>query len=642
MRWMFVLVLGLLGLLSVQSHGVGGVARLSGELNYGASTQHPLMREGLQVTVLLESQRGYLTRDPRYIIPLQDQVIAHVTQDSAQRSIRYELALPQQAPPGSIEDGLALFGVSLWLNLFGDARLEERDQRGGGWSRDYTSLRVAADGEYKGGRVLAFAAYDGVLFPTGWGADGCLFTDDDPTAPLEPGWTLIDMDEQPFTRLREAAARADILEQASAPVDFSSLSYSAAFAALMDKLSLEYAFTEAKALDWAALRAEFAPRILAAERSADPDAFAWAMQELVWRIPDGHVRLSISQAFYRRFSQATAGGIGLSLRRLDDGHWIITHSSGPAAQAGLAPGMRVLSLNGRPLDALMEGVLAWSGPFSTAHTRDLQAMRYLTRFPLGKVVRLRYRQAGQASRELSLTAIDEQESLRASSFNQARDPLDLPLEVDTLEDRGRWAWLRLYSFADSEALMVQLWERAMSKARQGRYDGLILDLRENEGGNLYLADMLASYFFAERQEVGGIAFYDSLSGGFQPDLRRQRRLLPPSEALRWSGRVALLIGPSCASACEFFAQHFSNRPDALLVGMTPTAGLGGTVVPWLLPDGLSLRVTTGQAFDGAGRLLIEGQGVPPGLRVPTTAQTLLAEDDVVLAAALAWLQAELE
>jgi len=636
MHRMILLVLFWLILPAAQSQTHWGVVRLGGELRYGLQS-HPLEREGLQVTVLLESQRGYLDRNPHYIIPVHDQILARVTHDTAQRAFLYDLELPQHAPQGSVKDGLAVFGLSLWLNLFGDAYLEARDQRGGGWSRDYTSLRVAANGEYSGGRLLAFAAHDGVFFPTQWGDDGRLFTADDPKAPLEPGWTLIDLDEQPFIRLREPAVRVDILEQANVPLSFAQMSYSAAFEALVDRLSRVYAFTQEKSLDWEALRAEFAPRIEAAERAADSDAFAWALQEFVWRIPDGHMRLSITQAFFRRFSDATAGGIGLSLRRLDDGHWIITHSSGPAAEAGLEPGMRVLAINERSPQQLLAETLVWSGPFSTQHVRDLQAMRYLTRFPLGEAVRIRYRQPGLASREVTLIAIDEQESLRASSFNQARDPLDLPLEVETLQDGARrLALLRLYSFADSEPLMVQLWERALRRIKQGRYEGIILDLRENEGGNLYLADMLASYFFDSSQEIGGIAFYDEVSGAFQPDLRRERRRLAAPSALHWPGPVAVLIGPACASACEFFAQHFSERPDARLIGMTPTAGLGGTVVTWFLPDGLSLRVTTGRAFDPAGRIHIEGQGVWPHLRVSSTAKTLLAEDDAVLSMALRW------
>ena len=628
-------------LFAVQAQDDFGVQRLSGELDYGLQS-HPLEREGLQVTILLESQRGYLDHNLRYIIPVSDQILAHTTHDTTRRAFVYEIDLPRRAPESSLKDGLAVFSVSLWLNLFGDPYLEERDQRGGGWSRDYTSLRVASDGQYIGGRLLVFAEHEDVLFPTGWGEDGRLFTEDDPSAPLAAGWTMIDLDQQPFLRHRESAVRMDILEQASAPLSFAQMSYGAAFEALIDRLSRVYAFTREKSLDWDSLRAEFAPRVWEAERTADSDAFAWALQELVWRIPDGHMRLSITQAFFRRFREATTGGIGLSLRRLDDGHWIVVHSSGPAAEAGLEPGMHVLAINEQSLDRSLAETLVWSGPFSTQHVRDLQAMRYLTRFPLGESVRLRYRKAGQASREVTLVAVDEQDSLRASSFNQVRDPLDLPLEAETLEDSGRrLALLRLYSFADSEPLMVQLWERALRRIKQNRYDGLILDLRENDGGNLYLADMLASYFFDSSQDVGGIAFYDEASHAFQPDPRRARRRVPAPPALYWPGPVAVLIGSSCSSACEFFAHHFAERPNTRLIGMTPTAGLGGTVVTWFLPDGLSLRVTTGRAFDSSENVYIEGQGVPPHLRVPTTAQTLLAEEDVVLNMALRWFRGEL-
>ena len=75
----------------------------------------------------------------------------------------------------------------------------------------------------------------------------------------------------------------DLLDPESAALaDFSGLSYSEAFDAMIEKMRKEYAFTEYKQIDWDAKSAEFRPRFVAAEEAQDEKAYRVALRDFTW------------------------------------------------------------------------------------------------------------------------------------------------------------------------------------------------------------------------------------------------------------------------------------------------------------------------------------------------------------------------
>jgi hypothetical protein len=97
----------------------------------------------------------------------------------------------------------------------------------------------------------------------------------------------------------------------------------------------------------------------------------------------------------------------------------------------------------------------------------------------------------------------------------------------------------------------------------------------------------------------------------------------------------VIVGPACASACEFFAYALTLGDQTTVVGHYPTAGLGGSVEDFVMPEDVSVRFTIGRAVDPEGNIHIEGIGVVPDVVVPVTAQTVLNPDrDVLLEAAV--------
>ncbi|MEZ4728921.1 MAG: S41 family peptidase [Caldilineaceae bacterium] len=626
----------------------GGPVSIRGEVTY----TNPFFTTGVAAPmVILEDQAGFVDRNRGFILPPESQTLGQITSDFYTSPFSYTIALPIE-PQASLRDvdqdgeadtGVMVYAVAYWSNIFGDPFLEKRDLYGGGWSTAYASTRVSEDVSTKreivGGKFLVYAPDDQQGFPAGFGDDGLLFTEDDPIVGLPQGYTVVDMDTTPFTFDRSRHPVIDLIEPAgSALDDFSDLSYSAAFDAMIEKMRKEYAFTEYKGIDWDAKVEEFRPRFVVAEEDRDVKAYLVALRDFAWSIPDGH----ISAPFIADdFSLATGGGFGIAVRELDDERVIVNFllADSPAAEAGIEERAEIVAINGQPIRTVISDTVAWSAPYSTAHFKRLQQLRYVTRFPVGTEVEITYKNPGEtATQTVTLEAVPERDSFTFSSFNAGRTGFEQPVEYRLL-DQG-YGYVKIYSFADNDLLSIQLWERMIRTLNQAQVPGLIIDMRQNSGGSGFLADQMAAYFFDEQLELGNTGRYNEETGEFYFDERTIDRFYPPAEDLRYEGAVAVLIGPNCNSACEFFTYDMTVQDRAAVVGQYPTAGLGGSIEDFLMPESQPIRMTVGRNVDMNGEIHIEGRGVPPTVQVPVNEETLFSEGDPILEAAVDYLDTE--
>ncbi len=623
----------------------GGPVVISGQLHYS----NALFTSGVaEPLILLEDQAGFVDRDRYYVFPRESQVLGQLTSDFFTSPVGYTLSLPL-APAGSLRDvdndgqadsGVMVFSIAYWANIFGDTLLEERDVYGGGWSTGYASVRSSIEPDTRheiiGGQFIIYAPETGQGFPAGFGEDGLLFTADDPIVLVPAGYTTVNMDAQPFTFDRSARPVIDLHEPEAAAInDFSELSYSEAFAAMVDLFRREYAYTELYELDWDALEAEFAPRFVQAQTADDPvDAYALALRDFIWQIPDGHVSMPLTLlADY--FREDTDGGLGISLAQLDDGRFVVSYllEGGPGHEAGMELGAEILAWDGGTLEEAMQREFVWAhSALSTPHSLRLQQLRYITRFPLGSEVAVTFRNPESDEEQSAiLSVISERASFSHSSFLAGVDGDELPVEHEVLPSGH--GYVAVYDFGDNERLIVQLWERMIETFLEEEVPGIIIDLRYNGGGSGYLADQLGAYFFQEEHILGFSSRYNETTGEFYLDPHsKDRFILPPAEQ-RYDGELAVIIAPGCYSACEFFAYNLTLDERAAIVGHYPSGGLGGAVDDFLMPEDTTIRFTVTRALDANQEIHIEAQGVTPTVTVPVTMKSLSSQDDFLLAAA---------
>lgn len=620
----------------------GGPVSITGVVSY----TNPFFTLGIAAPVIiLEDQSGFVDRDEDYVFPIESQTLGQITSDFFTSPFSYSIALPIQ-PLGGFRDvdndgeedpGVQVSAIAYWNNIFGDPFLEIRDQGGGaGWSGAYASTKLSEEVELEreivGGQLIVFAPDDQQGFPAGFGEDRMLFTEDDPIVILPQGYTLVNLDTDPFTFDRSRNPRIDLYEpDGAALVDYSEESYTDAFNNLVDQLINEYAFTEYKNIDWEALRAQYAPLMADADANEDADLYLRTLRDFAWSIPDGH----ISGPFLGdEFRQNVLGGIGMAIRELDNGRILTVFilENGPAAEAGIEERAEIISINGVPITEHVTNTTNFFGPYSTTHTERLDKLWLSTRFPIGTEVEVTFQNPGGTEQTVTLEASSELDSYFYWLEDDDRDGFELPVEYELLEEGI--GYVQIFSFSDDDQLTITLWERMIESMKENEVTELIIDMRTNGGGRGFLANTMAAHFFDEELVLGSSSFYDDERGEFYADPDSETTFLLPDEELIYNGRIAILVSPDCASACEFFSYYMTLQDRATIIGHYPTAGLGGSIDRVAMPEDEEFTFTQGRAVDPDGNIHIEGIGVVPDIRVPVTEQAIFDQEDAVLQVAI--------
>ena len=161
-------------------------------------------------------------------------------------------------------------------------------------------------------------------------------------------------------------------------------------------------------------------------------------------------------------------------------------------------------------------------------------------------------------------------------------------------------------------------------------NGLILDIRDNGGGNLLYAERLAARFFNERTMVGYIQHKTGTGHSDFSSLEEQ--WLDPSSNIRWHKPVCVLTNRGVYSAANEFVKYMKLCPSATIVG-DHTGGGAGLPFSSSLPNGWSVRFSACPMYD------IQKQdtefGISPDVRVDLLQSDLLRGEDTIIEAARA-------
>lgn len=595
--------------------------------------------------VALVDMHGFVVRDNYWELPIDSQVLGYMNVDLQKMSGTYELNLPER-PEGVFNDvdnngktdtGVQIYTVSYFPNLAGGP-FSEGDDPNYGWPNYFASVVTDATNNYEvtGGKLVVWAPDANQEFPTGFGPDGKLFTADDPVAPIPAGYTIVDLDQKPFAFIQQAEPTMTLYEPKDfALKDFSGLSYTKSFDKLFQFVRLHYAFNGYADIEpnWDALYAELNPRVQQAESNHDANAFWLALRDFSWAFKDGHVGLSSTAYGDQLFTAANTGGYGFAIRELDDGRvvviYVLDSQDSPAKQAGIQVGAVVTEFNSKPIKDAIGEVIPWTGPTSSAWDWRYEQARYLLRASIGTDASLTFTNPGGDATTVTLKAIDEHDSFVRTDPAYDLDTTNyLPVDFSIL-DSGI-GYVKITSYSDDLNLIIRLFKRAMDTFKSNQVPGIIIDLRYNFGGNpLGLAAFLTDQEIPLPQGY----LYNETSGKFEPD-GVPGRIYPNVEQYTF-GKMAVLVGPTCYSACEEEAYSFSQVPGMMVVGMYPSNGSFADVGDGqiAMPDGISMQFPTERFLLADGSLFLQGQGVQPTVSVPVNEQTTEATNDVVLQAA---------
>ena len=158
--------------------------------------------------------------------------------------------------------------------------------------------------------------------------------------------------------------------------------------------------------------------------------------------------------------------------------------------------------------------------------------------------------------------------------------------------------------------------------------GLIIDIRNNGGGNLTVAERLAGRFVHEKTLVG---YMQHKTGkGHQDFSGLEEIYLEPSSNVRWNKKVCVLVNRSVFSAANEFAVMMHCLPNVTLIG-DHTGGGSGLPMSNSLPNGWSVRFSACPMYDNHQHQT--EFGIEPDIAVALS-NTSMAEnkDDIIEAA----------
>lgn len=165
--------------------------------------------------------------------------------------------------------------------------------------------------------------------------------------------------------------------------------------------------------------------------------------------------------------------------------------------------------------------------------------------------------------------------------------------------------------------------------------GLVVDVRDNGGGELTAAQKIAERFISE-PATG--AYLSHKTGPGHNDFSEPRAVTftPPSGHILWSKPVILLTNRSTFSAANYFAAFMRTLPNVTQVGAT-TGGGGGIPFSSSLPNGWTVRFSACPILDPHGQLIEDGVSPAPDNEINFSLDESAAGRDPILDRALSLL-----
>ena len=234
----------------------------------------------------------------------------------------------------------------------------------------------------------------------------------------------------------------------------------------------------------------------------------------------------------------------------------------PSGRAGIGPGDEIVEVNGTRIAGL-----------------DFQSMVELLQQAREKPVRLGVIHPGKAV---------------AQDYELKPAEVDMPTVDKTFLLRPGIGYLHVTSFeSNTPQEVAQALAGLQKSAPNAALHGVILDLRDNHGGQVQAALGVASIFLPTGMSVL------TVRGRAQPP-QTLRTVELPSGFRTWRGPLVVLVNGETASAAEVVAAALEEHDRAVIAG-EPTFGKG--VVQNVLPlsDNMGLALTVAQYFTPSGR-----------------------------------------
>ncbi|WP_298288987.1 S41 family peptidase [uncultured Lutibacter sp.] len=181
----------------------------------------------------------------------------------------------------------------------------------------------------------------------------------------------------------------------------------------------------------------------------------------------------------------------------------------------------------------------------------------------------------------------------------------------------------VYKFQDENNTIELSFEDVLKELF--KYENLIIDVRDNRGGNENYAKVFASYFAKDTIPYEKVVSYNKQSKKF--DNSHIKKIYPNKKNHNYSGNVYVLSSSAVMSSNESFILMMKTLPNTKVVGMT-TYGGSGNPKAYDLSNGIKVYLPSWKAYTLEGDL-IEDHGIKPDIEIITTEKEFINRDVLI-------------
>jgi len=387
------------------------------------------------------------------------------------------------------------------------------------------------------------------------------------------------------------------------------------FVRLWTKIKYNFAnFDLVPEVSWDQVLEERLPLVRQDQSNKD---FAKLLTKCVAELKDGHTK--VTMMFFEIFDQAQPALVVKPF----EGKAIITEigKSDDVKKANLTVGDEILKIDGKSVNEILEKQIYPYVFASTGQWRDNKAFRYLLRGPGGTEINLRIKSIKGEQRNIALT--------RDISWGKNM-PRKEHTNFEYKELGDGISYVAINTFGTSE--VVDKFREHMDRIRESK--GLVIDVRENGGGNSGNGDRIVSFLIDKPilnspwktpQHIAAFEAWGRPERWYTGEVEYVR---PCEEIERFGGPIVVLMGTESFSAAEDFLVLLHSSKRATLVG-SKTGGSTGQPLRFEFAYGVNGRICTKRNTYPDGREFV-GIGIIPDVGVDITQKSIAEGTDIVL------------
>lgn len=389
--------------------------------------------------------------------------------------------------------------------------------------------------------------------------------------------------------------------------------YEKSFEKLYLAVEKAYPYFEEKGVDWYLVYEKYHPEI---QNVSDDQEFQVVVANMLGELEDAHTNLVSPQLNQRIYA---------SVKNRGD-FAIISQVGYSAEMAGLEPGMLLLEVGGRVIDEVIADTDSSFNPASTAWAHKIRAYNQLLAVPKNpeEVLEVKAMTPKGEEVEILIRQLNTPTGWQPSGMDQS----PLPVTWEVINDQV--GYIRVDRLWNNQNDIVREFDFALDQLFDTQ--GIILDLRQNGGGDSKIGEKIAGRFLDQSFIYGHEEFTTRL---YKYAWRKSANYSVKPRGRIYQGTLVVLTDYQVMSSAEWLVGALVDSGRAVSVGRV-TGGASGNPIEFSIPGGM-VKYSTAAFYRPDGRL-IEGSGYLPDIFVRWTIDDFVKGIDPDILAALDWIE----